>query len=60
MTDTMTSRERWLAVLARKKPDRVPMDYWATPEATDRLIDLIREHGRWVEPGSDRHPESRP
>jgi uroporphyrinogen decarboxylase len=38
MKDTMTSRERWLAVLARKKPDRVPMDYWATPEATDRLM----------------------
>ncbi len=34
----MTSRERWLAVLQRRKPDRVPMDYWATPEATDNLM----------------------
>lgn len=37
-TETMTSRERWLAVLTRQRPDRVPMDYWATPEATDRLM----------------------
>lgn len=35
--ETMTSRERWLAVLNRQQPDRVPMDYWATQEATDRL-----------------------
>lgn len=35
--DTMTPRERWLAVLKREKPDRVPMDYWATPEATENL-----------------------
>jgi uroporphyrinogen decarboxylase len=34
----MTSRERWIAVLSRKKPDRVPMDYWATPEATQKLL----------------------
>jgi len=37
-TETMTPRERWLAVLTRRKPDRVPMDYWATVEATDKLI----------------------
>jgi len=35
--ETMTPRERWLAVLRREKPDRLPMDYWATPEATDKL-----------------------
>ncbi len=35
--ETMTPRERWLAVLKREKPDRVPMDYWATAEATDKL-----------------------
>jgi uroporphyrinogen decarboxylase len=33
----MTPRERWLAVLNRQKPDRVPMDYWATEEATQKL-----------------------
>ncbi len=33
----MTPRERWLAVLQRKKPDRVPMDYWATAEANEKL-----------------------
>src|SRR5271169_1838630 len=35
--ETMTPRERWLAVLRRQKPDRVPMDYWATDEATAKL-----------------------
>jgi uroporphyrinogen decarboxylase len=35
--ETMTPKERWLAVLHRQKPDRVPMDYWATSEATDTL-----------------------
>ncbi len=32
--ENMTSRERWLAVLNGEKPDRLPMDYWGTPEAT--------------------------
>jgi len=36
--ETMTSKERWLAVLRREKPDRVPMDYWATAEATEKLL----------------------
>jgi len=38
MKETMTPRERWLAVLRRENPDRVPMDYWATGEATQKLI----------------------
>jgi uroporphyrinogen decarboxylase len=33
----MSPRERWQAVLDRKTPDRVPMDYWATGEATQKL-----------------------
>jgi len=36
--ETMTPRERWLAVMRREKPDRVPMDYWATGEATRKLM----------------------
>ena len=36
--ETMTPRERWLAVLSRERPDRVPMDYWATGEATQNLM----------------------
>lgn len=38
--ETMTPHERWLAVLSRKKPDRVPMDYWATSETTA----MLRKH----------------
>jgi hypothetical protein len=30
----MTPRERWLALLAGEKPDRIPTDYWATGEVT--------------------------
>jgi len=33
----MTSRERWRAVLARRTPDRLPVDYWATPEFDAKL-----------------------
>ena len=36
--ETMTPRERWLAVLNRQQPDRVPMDYWSTPEFSATLI----------------------
>lgn len=36
--ETMTPRERWLAVLNRQTPDRVPMDYAATDEATQKLL----------------------
>lgn len=34
----MTPKERWHAVLTRKKPDRMPMDYWATSETTSLLM----------------------
>lgn len=36
--ETMTSRERWLAVLKGEKPDRIPMDYWGTQEVADKLM----------------------
>jgi uroporphyrinogen decarboxylase len=39
--ETMTPRERWLAVLTGEKPDRLPMDYWATGEANDRLMEHL-------------------
>ena len=34
----MTPRERWLALLAGRQPDRIPTDYWATDEVTTRLL----------------------
>lgn len=37
----MTPRERWLAVLTGQKPDRLPMDYWATDEATEKLLKYL-------------------
>jgi hypothetical protein len=36
--ETMTARERWMAVLEHKIPDRIPMDYWATDEATAKIM----------------------
>ena len=38
MKESMTPKERWLAVLHREKPDRIPMDYWGTEEATRKLL----------------------
>lgn len=39
--ESMTPRERWLAVLNRRTPDRVPMDYWATAEANEKLLTFL-------------------
>jgi len=36
--ETMTQKERWLAVVNREKPDRIPMYYRATAEATAKLL----------------------
>jgi len=36
--DSMTPRDRWLAVLRRRRCDRIPTDYWATEEVTQRLM----------------------
>ncbi len=35
--ESMTPRERWQALLSGAIPDRVPMDYWGTVEATAKL-----------------------
>ena len=40
MNETMTPKERWLAVLNGEKPDRLPMDYWGTEETTRK----VRKH----------------
>src|SRR5579871_4026155 len=45
--ETMTPRERWLAVLQHQKPDRVPMDYWSTPEMDQKLIRHLGCADRW-------------
>lgn len=37
----MTPRERWIACLERKETDRIPTDYWATPEATQKLVTYL-------------------
>jgi uroporphyrinogen decarboxylase len=36
--ENMTPRERWLAVFRRQKPDRIPTDYWSTPEFTAKIL----------------------
>ncbi len=43
----MTPKERWLAVLAGQSPDRVPMDYWGTPEATRKVRAHLGCRTRW-------------
>ncbi len=39
--ETMTQRERMLAVLTRKKPDRIPLHYRATEEASAKLMKYL-------------------
>ena len=34
----MNSRERVTLTLSHREPDRVPVDYWAQPEVTERLM----------------------
>jgi len=46
----MTPKERLLAVLNREKPDRLPMDYWGTEEATRKValtISTRSPSGAW-------------
>ena len=50
MIPEMTPRERWLAILERRPPDRIPTDYTATPEVTARLLrelDCPDERAMW-------------
>jgi uroporphyrinogen decarboxylase len=42
ITNGMTPRERWLALFANERPDRIPTDYWATDEVTARLQRELR------------------
>ena len=46
--ETMTPKERWLSVLERKNPDRVPMDYWATGEANQKLMKHLECDSMWA------------
>jgi uroporphyrinogen decarboxylase len=46
--ETMTPKERWLAVLQRKTPDRVPMDYWGTDETTAKLMRHLECADPWA------------
>jgi uroporphyrinogen decarboxylase len=45
--ETMTPKERWLAVLNRQTPDRLPTDYWATDEAHSKLLKHTGCADRW-------------
>ncbi len=47
MRDTITPKERWLAVLSRETPDRVPMDYWGTWEASQKMIGFLGVEDYW-------------
>ncbi|MCZ7646146.1 MAG: uroporphyrinogen decarboxylase family protein [Planctomycetota bacterium] len=53
----MTPRERWLAVLCGERPDRVPTDYWATGEVTERLLrelECADQRALWKKLGVDK------
>ena len=46
-SETMTPAERWQAVLERRPTDRVPMDYWTTDEAHERLMRHLGMNDEW-------------
>jgi len=58
----MTPRQRWMALLEGRRPDRIPTDYQATAEVTARLLpDLVDRVGievlnpiQWRCPGMER------
>ena len=57
----MTPRERWLTVLNGGVPDRVPVDYRATPEATAKLLKHLGVIGvAFSKPEIRRTPVRRP
>jgi len=43
----MPPKERWLAVLNREKPDRLPMEYQATDEATQKVMEYLGCSDTW-------------
>jgi uroporphyrinogen decarboxylase len=43
----MTSKERMHTALAHEEPDRVPMDFWMTPEIRDRLTAETGHKDAW-------------
>ena len=38
----MNSKERVVAALSHKEPDKVPVDYWAVPEVDEALLKKFR------------------
>lgn len=59
----MTPRQRWQALFERRTPDRVPTDYQATPEVTERVLrDLgcADEMALWKRLSIDRRLEVTP
>jgi uroporphyrinogen decarboxylase len=53
----VTPRERWKAVLAGGKPDRVPCDFWSTDEAKSRLkaeLGCASDRELWERLGVDK------
>jgi uroporphyrinogen decarboxylase len=45
--DLYTSKERWEIVLRGGLPDRVPMDYWGTPEITQKIMQYFQTEDRY-------------
>ncbi|MCG3150037.1 MAG: hypothetical protein PCFJNLEI_03504 [Verrucomicrobiae bacterium] len=57
MSETMTPRDRWLAIFAGRPTDRLPTDYWATTEFHDKLkqtLGLTDDESVWQKLGIDR------
>jgi len=41
MQAEMTHKERILAAIEHRTIDRIPIDYWGTPEATNKSVIMV-------------------
>ncbi len=53
----MTPKERWRAIAAGRSVDRLPVDYWGTPEMTAKLkreLGVVEDDALWNRLGIDK------
>lgn len=55
--ETMTPKQRWMARFEGRTPDRIPTDYWTTPEFHDKIkqeLGCQEDEDLWVKLNIDR------
>jgi hypothetical protein len=55
--EVVTSRQRVQIALQHKEPDRIPVDFLATPEVWDKLVTHFQSNGARLDSGEFFSPE---